>query len=727
MVNLSLLPTQCGQIWFPRDNGGMETAARETVSIAVTGMTCAACQSHVRKALEETPGVSQAAVNLMSGEAMVVFDPATVAPAGLVEAIRKTGYGAELPVEEAPPLAVADHEFHSLARKAVVSLTLGSIAMWLSMQFMHDRWAHWVLFAMTVFVMAWAGGRIYVGAWRGLLRQSTDMNTLVALGTGAAFLYSAAATIAPGSFASRGIGHDVYYEAAIFIVGFVIAGRALEERAKAHTTGALRQLMNLQVSTARVWRDGVEAEIAVKAVLPGDIVIVRPGEKLPVDGEVVDGESYVDESMLTGEPEPVAKREGLPVTGGTLNTTGSFRYRATTLGETSVLARIVKLMRQAQVSRAPIERVADRISGVFVPCVIAIAALTLAGWVLTGHAWIEAAVAAVAVLIIACPCAMGLAVPTAVMVASGRAAEMGLLIKGGEALEKLHRVDTVVLDKTGTITEGKPRVTEAKLGDAALRWAAAVERRSEHPLGRAVVEYAESRGLNDAPVLEFRAIPGRGVSGLVEGHRVRAGNAEFVGGSRDGLQVSVDGIAVGSLTIEDAVRPTSRAAVDELRALGINTVMLSGDRESNARKVADSVGIARVVARALPDTKVAEVRRLQEEGHRVAMVGDGINDGPVLAQADVGIAMGSGTGVAIDAAEVTLLRPDLRAVAQAIRLSRASWRIMRQNLFWALAYNVVAIPAAALGWLSPVIASAAMAASSVSVVANSLRLKKLKV
>lgn len=707
----------------------METVSQETVNIAVTGMTCAACQSHVRKALEETPGVSQAAVNLMSGEATVVFDPAKVAPDALVESIRKTGYGAELPAKESPPLAITNHEFHSLALKAGVSLALGAIAMWLSMAYMHDQWARWFLFAMTAFVMAWAGGRIYIGAWRGLLRRSTDMNTLVALGTGAAFLYSAVVTIAPDFFTARGIGHDVYYEAAIFIVGFVIAGRALEERAKAHTTGALRQLMNMQVPTARVWREGVESEIAVKAVHPGDVVIVRPGEKLPVDGEVTEGESYVDESMLTGEPEPVAKRAGSLVTGGTLNTTGSFRYRATTLGEASVLARIVKLMRQAQVSRAPIERLADRISGVFVPCVMGIAALTLVGWVVTGHAWIEAAVAAVAVLIIACPCAMGLAVPTAVMVASGRAAEMGLLVKGGEALEKLHRADTVVLDKTGTITEGRPRVTSAKIGDAALRWAAAVERRSEHPLGKAVVEYAESHGLNDIPVLEFRAMPGRGVSGLVEGHRVRAGNAAFVGAMNndEGLQVSVDGIAVGSLTIEDAVRPNSRVAVDELRSLGVEVVMLSGDRESNARKVADSVGITQVVAGALPEAKVAEVRRLQGEGHHVAMVGDGINDGPVLAQADVGIAMGSGTGVAIDAAEVTLLRPDLRAVAQAIRLSRASWRIMRQNLFWALAYNVIAIPAAALGWLNPVIASAAMAASSVSVVANSLRLKKIQI
>jgi Cu+-exporting ATPase len=348
---------------------------------------------------------------------------------------------------------------------------------------------------------------------------------------------------------------------------------------------------------------------------------------------------------------------------------------------------------------------------------MAIAAVTLAGWLVTGHSWLEAAVAAVAVLIIACPCAMGLAVPTAVMVASGRAAEAGLLVKGGEALEKLHRVDVVVLDKTGTVTEGRPRVVTAEIGDDALRWAAAVERRSEHPIARAVVEYADSRGLGGGEVTEFQASPGRGVSGLVEGHRINVGA---------GIAVTVDGEPAGTLTIDDPVRATSRDAIADLRGLGIDTVLLTGDRAENAHRVAESIGIARVVAEALPNAKVAEVRRLQDEGHRVAMVGDGINDAPVLAQADVGIAMGTGTGVAIDAAEVTLLRADLRTVAQAIRLSRASWRVIRQNLFWALAYNVIAIPAAALGWLSPVIASAAMAASSLSVVGNSLRLRRVK-
>lgn len=692
----------------------------QTLSIEVGGMTCSACQNHVRKALERTPGVAEAAVNLMSGAATVVFDPARTAPEALLEAIRETGYEARLPGEGDAP------ESGGVMTRAVVSLTLGVAAMWLSMQFMHEAWANWVLLWMTLFVMMWAGGGIFVAAWRGALRRSTDMNTLVALGTGAAFLYSAAVTVAPGFFTARGIAHDVYFEAAIFILAFVITGRALEERAKRHTTSALRQLMGLQVTTARVLRGGVELDAAVSSVQRGEVVLARPGERLPVDGEVIEGESYVDESMLTGEPEPVRKVAGSAIAGGTVNATGSFRYRATTLGEASVLARIVALMRQAQTSRAPIERVADRISGIFVPVVMGISALTLLIWVATGHQWVESTVAAVAVLIIACPCAMGLAVPTAVMVAAGRAAEAGLLVKGGATLEKLHQVDVVVFDKTGTITEGRPRVTEARIDDEELRLAAAVERRSEHPLGRAVVEYAKARGLAAEEVQEFQAVPGHGVSGRVEGRLVKVGNAAFAGGGGGGLQVSIDGVASGSIVVSDAVRASSAAAVEELARLSVKVILLSGDRVENAERVAAAVGITQVIAEVLPAGKVEQIRALQQSGKVVAMVGDGLNDGPALAQADVGMAMGSGTGVAMEAADITLLRSDLRAVAQSIRLSRATWRVIRQNLFWALAYNVIAIPAAALGWLHPVIASAAMAASSLSVVGNSLRLKRVR-
>jgi len=441
--------------------------------------------------------------------------------------------------------------------------------------------------------------------------------------------------------------------------------------------------------------------------------------------------------MLTGEPAPVEKHAGSTVTGGTLNTTGSFRYRATTLGEASVLARIVTLMRDAQSSRTPMERLADRISRVFTPTVIVLAALTFAGWMIAGRGALQSAVSAVAVLIIACPCAMGLAVPTAVMVATGRGAAMGLLIKGGEALEKLRRVDTIVLDKTGTVTEGKPRVTRANIEDADLRLAASAEARSEHPLAKAVTDFAASRGLTLAEADGFSAFAGLGIRARVEGHEVLTGNTKFLmgravtlqrnGTSAEGISIAIDGRFAGSLLVSDPIRETTKSAVEEFARLGLEVIMLTGDRQEPAQAIARQAGIERVIAEVLPDGKAAEIRHLQSQGHTVAMVGDGINDAPALAQADVGFAMGSGTDVAMEAGDVTLLRSDLRAVAQAISLSRATWKVMKQNLFWALGYNVIAIPAAAFGVLSPVIASAAMAASSVSVVANSLRLKRIRI
>jgi P-type Cu+ transporter len=715
----------------------------ETLHINVGGMTCAACQAHVQHALEELPGVEKAAVSLMTNEATVIFDPQAVAAPALLEAIRETGYDATLPTPgqtafEEQEARERDEraEACSLSRKAVVSLALGAIAMGVSMQSPDETRLNWVLLAVTLFVMAWAGRRIFAGAFTAALHGTSGMDTLIALGSGTAVLYSAAVTIAPEFFQARGIAPHTYYEAATLIIAFVVTGKALEARAKHHTTGALRALIGLQSPTARVSRDGLESEVPIAQVRPGDLILVRPGEKLPVDGLVQDGASFVDESMLTGEPAPAEKLPGSPVTGGTVNSTGSFRYRATTLGQASVLARIVALMRDAQASRAPIERLADRISRIFVPTVCALAALTLAGWFATGHGITQAAVAAVAVLIIACPCAMGLAVPTAVMVATGRGASMGLLIKGGEALEKLRRVDTVVLDKTGTVTEGKPRVIEANLSDDALRLAAAAEFRSEHPLAKAVVDFARSRGLTLPDAEDFRATAGLGIQAVVKGNdgrrAVLIGNAAYlkqhgIPSSEQGILVAIDGVFAGSIFVADPIRATTKAAVEQFTRLGLNVVLLTGDRREPAQAIADQAGIGHVIAEVLPDGKAAEIRRLQGEGRIVAMVGDGINDAPALAQADVGFAMGSGTDVAMEAGAVTLLRSDLRAVADAISLSRAAWRIMRQNLFWALGYNVIAIPAAALGFLSPVLASAAMAASSVSVIANSLRLKRVRI
>lgn len=715
----------------------------ETLHIRVGGMTCAACQAHVQHALDQTPGVEKAAVSLMTGEATVVFDPEAVAPPKLVEAIRDSGYEAQLPEPGQDPIAEQEareqaqaEEARSLGVKAVASLVLGAIAMAVSMRpggmIAQGGPANWVLFAITLFVIVWAGGSIFRGAWTATIHGAPDMNTLVALGAGAAFLYSVAVTIAPGWFESHGIQPHVYYEAAALILAFVISGRALEARAKRHTTSALRKLIGLQPPTARVERDGRDLEIPVKELFPGDIIVVRPGEKVPVDGVVIDGETWINEAMITGEPYPAAKSAGAEVVGGTVNGNGAFRFRATALGEASVLARIVAQMRQAQVSRAPIERVADRISRVFVPAVLVLAAATFGFWALHGDGYARAATSALAILIIACPCAMGLAVPTAVMVASGRAAELGLLIKGGEALEALHRIDTVALDKTGTVTYGVPSVTQAKIADEVLRLAAGAERLSEHPVAKAILEYAEKRGVQPAvPAPEFRSIPGRGVSALVDGRRVLVGNEELlkesgVQGSAAGLLVAIDGVFSGFMLINDPVRPSSAAAVRTLKDMGIGVVMLTGDRAENAAAVALMAGIDRIVAGVLPEGKVAEIRKLQSQHAVVAMVGDGINDAPALAAADASFAMSSGTDVAMEAGDVTLLRPDLTAVVHGIALARAAWRIIRQNLFWALAYNLVAIPAAASGHLNPVIASAAMAASSVTVVTNSLRLRKFE-
>jgi P-type Cu+ transporter len=692
----------------------------ETVNIHVGGMSCAACQAHVRKALEEAPGVKEAAVNLMTAEARVAFDPHATRLEALMDVIRESGYGASVESSAEDREAEQLRESRDLARKAMVSLALGGIAMALSM--FDGAAVRYALLAITIFVMAWAGARIYAGAWSAARHGSADMNTLVALGTIAAFVYSAAATFAPAFFH---VG-NVYYESAVWILAFVISGRALEARAKRQTTSALRELTNLQPSTARVLRDGGEMDLAIAQVTRGDLIVVRPGEKIPVDGEISNGLSWVDESMVTGESAPVEKKSGDAVIGGTVNTTGSFRYRATSLGEASVLARIVNLMRQAQGSRAPTERLADRISGVFVPVVMALAVATFAGWMMAGAGPTRAGAIAISVLIIACPCAMGLAVPTAVMVASGRAAKMGLLIKGGEALEKLRRIDTVVFDKTGTVTEGRPRVVEARIDDEALRYAAAAERRSEHPLAASVLELAKARGIEVPDASDFRAIAGRGVEAMVDGRSVRVGSAEMLAdrSNERGVVVWVDGRIAGSIEVADPVRAGAKQAIEELRRLGLDCVLLSGDRRETAEKIAGEVGIERVVAGVLPDGKVAEIRRIQSESRVVAMVGDGINDAPALAQADVGFAMGSGTDIAIEAGDVTLLRVDLMGVARSVRLSRATWNVMRQNLFWALGYNVVAIPAAALGLLNPVIASAAMAMSSVTVVFNSLRLRR---
>jgi len=794
-----------------RPNDARPGPAAGKVVIPVSGMTCAACQGRVQRTLARTPGVEDAAVNLMMGNATVTYDPAAVTPDSLVETIRATGYGAELPQpdrsafdEQAARDAAQAEEFRELRTKAIASGIAGAVAMVVSMPLMaadaahaHGgavadpfmRWAmtsltpalraaapwlyaipaavlSWGLLLLTLGVMGWAGRHFYTRAWAAFRHHAAEMNTLVAVGTGAAFLYSAIATVAPGFFVANGVAPDVYYEAVIIIIALILTGNAFEARAKRQTSAALRALARLQPPTARVVRGDAEIDIPVEQVSRDDIVLVRPGERVPVDGELVSGESAVDESMLTGESLPVAKAAGDRVIGGTINRTGAFRLRATTLGADSVLARIVRLMRDAQGSRAPIQRLADRISAVFVPVVVSIAIATFVGWFVAvhaggagaGEATVRGFAAAVAVLIIACPCAMGLAVPTAVMVATGKGAELGVLIKGGEALQRAGDLTTVVLDKTGTVTEGRPTVTDVALApgagldaDALLRLVASVERSSEHPLADAIVRHAADRGLALAEARDFDSTPGHGVHGTVDGRRVAVGNerqlaaegvdpsplhaeaARLAGEGRTPVFAAVDGRLAGVLAIADPIRGTSADAVRRMRGMGLDVVMLTGDTERTARAIAAQAGIEHVVAGVLPEGKVAEVERLQGDGRVVAMVGDGVNDGPALARADVGIAMGGGTDIAVEAADVALMREDLAGVADAIRLSRRTMRTMRQNLFWAFVYNVVGIPIAAgvlypaFGLLlSPILASAAMAFSSVSVVANSLRLRRFR-
>jgi Cu+-exporting ATPase len=675
-------------------------------------MTCAACSARVQRALQREQGVDTAHVNLLLENATVEYDPASTDPKRLLDAVRKTGYGAALPVDDQA----------AVTRKAAVSLVLAAVAMLI----------HWRpgLLAMALITMLWAGRDIYVRAWSAARHGSADMNTLIAIGTGAAFLYSL-------------FGPDVYYEAVIVIIAFVLTGNAIEARAKARTTSALRALADLAPKTARILRGAEAIDVPIDEVRSGDTILVRPGERLPVDGEIVSGHTAIDESMMTGESIPVSKATGDRVIGGTLNGTGAIRYRASTLGADSVLARIIALVKSAQSSRAPIQRLADRVSAIFVPTVIGIALVTFVIWALVGP-MTHALTAAVAVLIIACPCAMGLAVPAAMMVSTGRGAELGVLIKGGEALQRAADVDTIVFDKTGTITAGQVTLTDViDLDSASLALAASLESASEHPLAAAFV--AHNAGLRLGVPTEFASHTGRGIVGTVDGHRVAVGNAALMLEQRTSVSafarsaahyaaegktvvyVAIDGAMAGLIAVADPVKPTAKQAVAELRGLGAEVVLLTGDTESTARAVAGEIGIDRVIAGVLPDGKVQAIESLQAQGRIVAMVGDGINDAPALARADVGIAMGTGTDVAADAADVVLMRGDPRAVAQAIRLARATMRVMKQNLFWAFVYNAIGIPIAASGLLNPMLASAAMAASSISVVSNSLRLRRVRV
>lgn len=725
--------------------------------LGIVGMTCANCSARVERALNKLPGVVTASVNLATEQATVTFDPATVAVETLRQAVEAAGYqaypladgdGASSDAEKAAREREILRQQQAFGLAAVLSAPL-LLAMIFHTAGIGGPLAQvlnngWVQFALATPVQFLSGWQFYKDAYVNLKGRNANMSVLVALGTSAAYLYSLAALLWPG----LGIP-GLYFETSAVLITLVLLGKLLEARAKGRTSEAIRKLMGLQPRTARVIREGRELEIAIDQVQVGDRVVVRPGERIPVDGTVIEGHSAVDEAMLTGESLPVDKGPGDTVVGGTINKQGSFTFEATRVGAGTTLAQIIRVVEEAQASKAPIQRLADRVSNVFVPAVVGISLLTFAGWYLTTGDVTAAVLAMTAVLVISCPCALGLATPTAIMVGTGLGAEHGILFKGGEHLEEAHRLEAVVLDKTGTITTGEPQLTqvvalpgwsEADL----LRLVASAERRSEHPLASAILAGAQAQDLTLAEPQAFEALPGRGVRADVEGHQVLVGTRRLLAeagidtqplsqpqqaleeAGQTAMLVAIDGRAAGLVAVADQVKPGAAQAVAALQAMGLEIWMLTGDNQRTARSIAAQVGLepGQVLAEVLPDQKAGQVQALKARGLRVAMVGDGINDAPALAAADLGIAIGTGTDVAMEAADVTLMGGDLMGIAAAIRLSRQTMRKIRQNLFWALIYNSLGIPLAALGFLSPILAGAAMAFSSVSVVTNSVLLKR---
>lgn len=739
---------------YRAEKAGETRSAIATLSIQ--GMSCAACSARIEKKLSSMEGVAEARVNLATERATVRYDPGKVKVSEIIAAVEYLGYGADLADSSTDrEKEMREKEIKSLRTTFILSacltapLLLGMI-LWMAglrgpvVTFLHNPWFQLALATPVQFII---GSRFYRHAWLALKSGSANMDVLIAMGTSAAYFFS----LYNAFFQEVGHGmvHDLYFEASAVIITLILLGKYLEAVAKGKTSEAIRKLMGLQAKTARVLRGGQETDIPIEEVSLDDIIIVRPGEKIPVDGVIIEGTSSVDESMLTGESLPVEKKPGDTVIGATMNKYGSFKFRATRVGRDTVLSQIIRMVEEAQGSKAPIQKLADKVAGIFVPAVIGIAVLTFIIWLLVTGDTGKALISSVSVLVIACPCSLGLATPTAIMVGTGKGAEKGILIKGGEYLETAYRINTVVLDKTGTITKGTPEVTDiVPLAGGAredlLKLAAIAEKRSEHPLGVAVYEHGKRELGSIEDPDDFEAISGMGVRARVGEREIHVGTRRLMAGlgvdisgieriiteledqGKTAMIVASGGSVKGIIAVADTMKESSREAIDMLRRMGIEVYMITGDNLRTARAIARQAGIDHVLAEVMPENKAREVERLKQEGRTVAMVGDGINDAPALATADIGMAMGNGTDIAIEAADITLMRGDLRAIPDAIRLSRRTMTKIRQNLFWAFIYNIIGIPFAALGLLNPMIAGAAMAFSSVSVVTNSLSLKRFR-